>query len=211
MTSLAFVFVAHKLYQHAFVIKAADAWISLPGKMLIMPENGYVQMLIPEGAESVEKGQPLMTISSRLVARLNNGVLLDSLDTKQVKGLLDAAVFEVTLNSPCDCTIAEQMVADGEYLHDESPLMRLVEKDAPARVVALFDLSAERLPGRADEAVTIQYLDGKKETAAEVVEMVRDEASGKLRMEIQPQRSLPLSAQHQPVSVMVHPAWLPVL
>ena len=125
--------------------------------------------------------------------------------------MLDAAVFEVTLNSPCDCTIAEQMVADGEYLHDESPLMRLVEKDAPARVVALFDLSVERLPGRADEAVTIQYLDGKKETAAEVVELVRDEASGKLRMEIQPQRSLPLSAQHQPVSVMVHPAWLPVL
>ncbi|MAX57169.1 MAG: alginate biosynthesis protein [Alcanivoracaceae bacterium] len=208
---LAFVFVAYKLYQHAFMIKAADAWISLPGKTLIMPENGYVQMLIPEGTDAVEKGQPLMTISSRLVARLNNGVLLDSLDAKQVKGLLDAAVFEVTLNSPCDCTIAEQMVADGEYLHDESPLMRLVEKDAPARVVALFDLSAERLPGRADEAVTIQYLDGKKETAAEVVEMVRDEASGKLRMEIQPQRSLPLSAQHQPVSVMVHPAWLPVL
>ena len=56
-----------------------------------------------------------------------------------------------------------------------------------------------------------EYLDGKKETAAEVVELVRDEASGKLRMEIQPQRSLPLSAQHQPVSVMVHPAWLPVL
>ena len=60
---LAFVFVAYKLYQHAFMIKAADAWISLPGKTLIMPENGYVQMLIPEGTDAVEKGQPLMTIS----------------------------------------------------------------------------------------------------------------------------------------------------
>ena len=207
---LAFGFAGYKLYQHAFLVRASEAWISLPGKTVRMPESGYVQLLIPPATQRVERGQPLLTISSRLVARLNNGVLLDSLDEEQIRSLVDAAVFEVTLNSPCDCQVTELLVSDGEYVHDQTPLMTLVDPQAPASVIALFDGPMSAMPVGPGDRVTVQYLDGTQDSAS-VIALVRDDATGKLRMQLQPQRSLPVSAQHQPVSVTVHPAWLPVL
>ncbi|WP_323775339.1 PilZ domain-containing protein [Alcanivorax sp.] len=208
---LAFLFVAWKLYQHAFLTRADDAWVSLPAKTVLMPENGYVQLLLPEGATRVEQGQPLLTVSSRLVARLNNGVVLDGLDPKQVRALVDAAVFQVTLNSPCDCEIAELSVRDGEFVHKNSVLMKLVEPGGPASITALFDGSADALNVGVGDAVTVRYLDGVVEESATISQLVRDEESGLLRMQIIGARELPSSAQNQPVSVTVHPAWLPVL
>lgn len=208
---LAFLVVAYKLYEHAFLTRASDAWISLPGKTVLMPENGYVQLLLPEGTTRVEQGQPLLTVSSRLVARLNNGVLLDSLDPDKVRALVDAAVFDVTLNSPCDCEIAELLVKDGEFVHKESVLMKLVDPSGTATITALFKGSAEALGTAVGDEVAVRYLDGKVDARAVVTQLVRDEESGLLRMQISAQRELTSSAQNQPVSVTVHPAWLPVL
>lgn len=208
---LAFLVVAWKLYQHAFLTRADEAWVSLPGKTVLMPENGYVQLLIPEGANRVEQGQPLLTVSSRLVARLNNGVLLDSLDPKQIRALVDAAVFDVTLNSPCDCEIAELLVKDGEFVHKESVLMTLVDASGTAAITALFDSSADELDAAIGDEVTVRYLDGETDASATITQLVRDQDSGLLRMQISAERTLPSSAQNQPVSVTVHPAWLPVL
>lgn len=208
---LAFLFVAWKLYQHAFLTRADDAWVSLPAKTVLMPENGYVQMLLPEGAARVEQGQPLLTVSSRLVARLNNGVVLDGLDPKQIRALIDAAVFEVTLNSPCDCEITELQVRDGEFVHKNSVLMKLVAPGGPATITALFDGSADTLDAAVGDEVTVSYLDGITDDSATISQLVRDEGSGLLRMQITGTRELPSSAQNQPVSVTVHPAWLPVL
>lgn len=208
---LAFLFVAWKLYQHTFLTRADDAWVSLPAKTVLMPENGYVQLLLPEGATRVEQGQPLLTVSSRLVARLNNGVVLDGLDPKQVRALVDAAVFEVTLNSPCDCEITELQVRDGEFVHKNSVLMKLVDAGGAANITALFDGSVDALDVGVGDAVTVRYLDGVVEESATISQLVRDEESGLLRMQITGVRELPSSAQNQPVSVTVHPAWLPVL
>lgn len=208
---LAFMVVAYKLYQHAFLTRADDAWVSMPGKTVRMPENGYVQMLLPEGATRVEQGQPLLTVSSRLVARLNNGVLLDSLDPDKVRALLDAAVFDVTLNSPCDCEIAELLIKDGEFVHKDGLLMELVDPSGPASITALFGGSADELGAAVGDAVTVRYLDGQTDAGATITQLVRDEESGMLRMQIAAERVLPSSAQNQPVSVTVHPSWLPVL
>ena len=208
---LAFLVVAYKLYQHAFLTRASDAWVSLPGKTVLMPENGYVQMLLPEDVGSVETGQPLLTVSSRLVARLNNGVLLDSLDPDKVRALVDAAVFDVTLNSPCDCEIAELQVKDGEFVHKDSVLMKLVDPSGAATITALFDSTADQLDAAVGDQVTVRYLDGEKDSAATITQLVRDEESGLLRMQIAGKRELSASAQNQPVTVTVHPAWLPVL
>lgn len=208
---LAFLFVAWKLYQHAFLTHAEDAWVSLPGKTVLMPENGYVQLLIPEGTTQVEQGQPLLTVSSRLVARLNNGVLLDSLDPKQVRALVDAAVFDVTLNSPCDCEIVELQVQDGEFVHKDNVLMKLVDPSGSVSITALFSGNAASLDAGVGETVTVRYLDGETDGSATITQLVRDEESGLLRMQISGSRQLPSSAQNQPVSVTVHPAWLPVL
>ncbi|MZR61269.1 PilZ domain-containing protein [Alcanivorax sp. DP30] len=208
---LAFLVVAYKLYQHAFLTRADDAWVSLPGKTVMMPENGYVQLLLPEGATQVERGQPLLTVSSRLVARLNNGVLLDNLDPKQVRALVDAAVFEVTLNSPCDCDIADLMVRDGEFVQEDTALIRLVDPSGPNLVTALFEGNADSLGAAVGDAVTVRFMDGHTDAGATISQLVRDEESGLLRMQIVTQRELSTSDQNQPVSVTVHPAWFPVL
>ncbi len=208
---LAFLVVAYKLYQHAFLTRADDAWVSLPGKTVMMPENGYVQLLLPEGATQVERGQPLLTVSSRLVARLNNGVLLDNLDPRQVRALVDAAVFEVTLNSPCDCDIADLMVRDGEFVQEDTALMQLVDPSGPALVTALFEGNADSLGAAVGDAVTVRFMDGEIDAQATISQLVRDEESGWLRMQIVTRRELSTSDQNQPVSVTVHPAWLPVL
>ncbi|BAP13250.1 alginate biosynthesis protein Alg44 [Alcanivorax sp. NBRC 101098] len=208
---LAFMFVAWKLYQHAFVTRADDAWVSLPAKTVLMPENGYVRLLLPEGETRVEQGQPLLTVSSRLVSRLNDGVVLDSLDAKQIRALVDAAVFEVTLNSPCDCEITELPVRDGEFVHKNSVLMKLVDPGGPATITALFDGSAHTLGGAIGDEVTVRYLDGVTDESAIISQLVRDEESGLLRMQITGARELPSSSHNQPVNVTVHPAWLPVL
>lgn len=207
----AFLFVGYKLYQHAFLTRASDAWITLPGKTVLMPENGYVQLLIPEDAVAVERGQPLLTVSSRLVARFNNGVVLNDLDPAQMRALVDATVFEVTLNSPCDCEITERMVRDGEFVHEDSPLLRLVDPNGQAMITATFATELEGLKAAVGDPVTVRYLDGETDAHATISGLVRNEESGLLEMQILPQRTLPASAQHQPVSVTVHPAWLPVL
>ena len=207
----AFLFVAWKLYQHAFLTRADEAWVSLPAKTVLMPENGYVQLLLPDGATQVAQGQPLLTVSSRLVARLNNGVVLDGLDSKQVRALVDAAVFEVTLSSPCDCEITELQVRDGEFVHKNSVLMELVDPGGPATITALFDEGVDALDAAIGDQVTVRYLDGLTDDSGIISQLVRDEDSGLLRMQISVARELPSSAQNQPVSVTVHPAWLPVL
>ncbi|EKF74401.1 alginate biosynthesis protein Alg44 [Alcanivorax hongdengensis A-11-3] len=204
----ALTFMGTKLYQHLFEVKATQAWVALEGHTLMMPQNGYVQMLIEPQTTTVAKGQPLLTVSSQLVARLNKGVLLNDLSEKKMRALVDAAIFEVTLNSPCDCEITRREVSDGEYVYERSPLLTLVDSKKPPRIEALFDVPLQSLPARVGEAVTVRYVDGARDPGARISALALDQDSGMIRMTITPQRPLASHDQHQPVAVTVQPTWL---
>ncbi|MCX7078363.1 MAG: alginate biosynthesis protein Alg44 [Pseudomonas sp.] len=132
----AFGFIFKSVYGMYFVSHAQAGLVSVSGMNVTMPRDGTVQSLIkPDGIAA--KGAPLATFSTSMLDVLKGHLDEDQLQPAKVEELFGKQMTG-TLTSPCDCTVAQQLVADGQYASKGDVIFELVPKGSEANVEARF-------------------------------------------------------------------------
>jgi alginate biosynthesis protein Alg44 len=132
----AFGFVAKSIYSAYFVSHATSGLVSVPGSSVTMPRDGTVSGLIAVGA-AAPKGAPLASFSTSMLDVLKGHLDDSQLSPERVTELFGKQMTG-TLTSPCDCVVAQQLVADGQYASKGDPVYQLVPRDAVANIEARF-------------------------------------------------------------------------
>lgn len=197
----AFGFIFKSVYGLYFVTHAQSGMVSVPAMQVTMPREGTVQSLV--GADGqIDKGAPIATFSASMLEMLKghldqeqiNPANVESLFGKQMKG---------TLTSPCDCTVARQLVADGQFASKGQAIFQLVPRDSQATIEARFPYSKfnEIKPGL---RVSFQVA-GETELRRGKIISSRlsdgDNLSSDIRVQIQPDQALDSALAGRPVEV----------
>jgi len=132
----AFGFVLKSVYGLYFVSHAQAGLVSVPGMSITMPRDGTVQSLIKEDGVAA-KGAPLATFSTSMLDVLKGHLDDNQLEPAKVEELFGKQMTG-TLTSPCDCTVAQQLVANGQYASKGDVIFQLVPKGSEANVEARF-------------------------------------------------------------------------
>lgn len=132
----AFCFVVKSVYGMYFVTHATSGVVTMQGFDVTMPREGMVQSLVgPDG--KVAKGAPLATFSASMLEMLKGHLDEDQLQPKAIEQLVGTQM-KGTLTSPCDCTVGEQLVADGQYAAKGAVIFHMVPKNTEATIDARF-------------------------------------------------------------------------
>ncbi|WP_249677408.1 alginate biosynthesis protein Alg44 [Pseudomonas abieticivorans] len=132
----AFGFVFKSVYGLYFVSHAQSAVVSAPSFNVTMPRDGTVQSLL--GADgSAPKGAPLASFSTSMLDALKGNLDPDQLAPEKITELFGKQMTG-TLTSPCDCTVGQQLVADGQYASKGDVIFQLVPRNSQANVEARF-------------------------------------------------------------------------
>ncbi|MPQ68813.1 MULTISPECIES: alginate biosynthesis protein Alg44 [unclassified Pseudomonas] len=132
----AFGFVLKSVYGLYFVSHAQAGLVSVPGMSITMPRDGTVQSLIQEDGVAA-KGAPLATFSTSMLDVLKGHLDDNQLEPAKVEELFGKQMTG-TLTSPCDCVVAQQLVANGQYASKGDVIFQLVPKGSEANVEARF-------------------------------------------------------------------------
>ncbi|WP_191485591.1 alginate biosynthesis protein Alg44 [Pseudomonas sp. FEN] len=132
----AFGFVLKSVYGLYFVSHAQAGLVSVAGISITMPRDGTVQSLIKEDGVAT-KGAPLATFSTSMLDVLKGHLDEEQLAPAKVEELFGKQMIG-TLTSPCDCTVAQQLVANGQYASKGDVIFQLVPKGSLANVEARF-------------------------------------------------------------------------
>ncbi|POA32290.1 MULTISPECIES: alginate biosynthesis protein Alg44 [unclassified Pseudomonas] len=132
----AFGFVLKSVYGMYFVSHAQAGLVSVSGMNVTMPRDGTVQSLIKTDGVAA-KGAPLATFSTSMLDVLKGHLDENQLQPAKVEELFGKQMTG-TLTSPCDCTVAQQMVADGQYASKGDVIFKLVPQGSQASVEARF-------------------------------------------------------------------------
>lgn len=132
----AFGFVFKSVYGMYFVSHAQAGLVSVSGMNVTMPRDGTVQSLIKTDGVAA-KGAPLATFSTSMLDVLKGHLDENQLQPAKVEELFGKQMTG-TLTSPCDCTVAQQMVADGQYASKGDVIFKLVPQGSQASVEARF-------------------------------------------------------------------------
>ena len=198
----AFGYIGKSVYGLYFVTHAKSAQISLPALQVTMPREGSVQALVqPDGI--VEKGAPMATFTTSMLEMLKGHLGDDQLEPSQIEALF-AREMQGTLTSPCNCKIARQLVADGQFASKGDVIFELVPQDGVATVSASFpyrNLEQAR-PGT---PVTFKVAGEAPPRHGEIVSSALHDGglSSDIRVVIKPQDVLPASLAGQPVDVVI--------
>jgi alginate biosynthesis protein Alg44 len=132
----AFGFVLKSVYGLYFVTHAQAGLVSAPSMNITMPRDGTVQSLV--GADGVApKGAPLASFSTSMLDVLKGNLDPDQLQPDKITELFGKQMTG-TLTSPCDCTVGQQLVADGQYASKGDVIFTLVPRNTTANVEARF-------------------------------------------------------------------------
>lgn len=198
----AFGYIGKSVYGLYFVTHAKSAQISLPALQVTMPREGSVQALVqPDGI--VEKGAPIATFTTSMLEMLKGHLGDDQLEPSQIEALF-AREMQGTLTSPCNCKIARQLVADGQFASKGDVIFELVPQDGVATVSASFpyrNLEQAR-PGT---PVTFKVAGEDEARHGQIVSSALHDGglSSDIRVVIKPQDVLPASLAGQPVDVVI--------
>ncbi|NWA23500.1 alginate biosynthesis protein Alg44 [Pseudomonas gingeri] len=132
----AFGFVLKSVYGLYFVSHAQAGLVSVPGMNITMPRDGTVQSLIKEDGVAA-KGAPLATFSTSMLDVLKGHLDENQLEPAKVEELFGKQMTG-TLTSPCDCVVAQQLVANGQYASKGDVIFQLVPRNSQANVEARF-------------------------------------------------------------------------
>lgn len=109
----ALFFVLNTLHNLYFVSAAISAFVDSDRIVLTLPHDGNVTALIPVGS-LVAQGEPLATLSSSVVDFIGKNIDPNSIETKKFKAMLNTEL-QTSITSPCDCIIAKQVIANGQF------------------------------------------------------------------------------------------------
>jgi alginate biosynthesis protein Alg44 len=197
----AFGFVFKSVYGMYFVSHAQAGLVSVPGVNITMSRDGTVQSLV-KGDGVAAKGAPLATFSTSMLDVLKGHLEDDQLAPAKVEELFGKQMTG-TLTSPCDCTVAQQMVADGQYASKGDVIFQLVPRNTEANVEARFSYRqfSDVLPGT---PVRFQIAGEDKTRTGKIVSstsLKSADLSSDIRVLIQPDEALDSSLAGRPVEV----------
>ncbi|WP_085578780.1 MULTISPECIES: alginate biosynthesis protein Alg44 [unclassified Pseudomonas] len=197
----AFGFVAKSVYGMYFVSHAQAGLVSVPAMNITMPRDGTVQSLVKSDGVAA-KGAPLATFSTSMLDVLKGHLDEDQLQPAKVEELFGKQMTG-TLTSPCDCTVARQLVADGQYASKGDVIFELVPRNTQATVDARFSYRqfGDVRPGT---PVSFQIAGDDKVRSGKIVRsasLKSEDLSSDIRVQIQPDEPLDSTFAGRPVEV----------
>ena len=197
----AFGFILKSVYGMYFVSHAQAGLVSVPGMNVTMPRDGTVQSLVQTDGVAA-KGAPLATFSTSMLDVLKGHLDQDQLQPAKVEELFGKQMTG-TLTSPCDCTVAQQMVADGQYASKGDVIFQLVPRNSQANVEARFTYRqfADVRPGT---AVSFQVAGDDELRSGKIVSSTSlnsADLSSDIRVQIKPDAALDSTFAGRPVEV----------
>ena len=197
----AFGFIFKSVYGMYFVSHAQAGLVSVAGMNITMPRDGTVKSLIkPDGVAA--KGAPLATFSTSMLDVLKGHLDDNQLQPAKVEELFGKQMTG-TLTSPCDCTVAQQMVADGQYANKGDVIFQLVPRNSEANIEARFSYRqfGDVLPG---SSVSFQIAGEDKTRSGTIVSstsLKSADLSSDIRVLIKPDEPLDSKFAGRPVEV----------
>ena len=197
----AFGFVFKSVYGMYFVSHAQAGLVSVPGMNVTMPRDGTVQSLL-KGDAIAAKGAPLATFSTSMLDVLKGHLEDDQLTPAKVEELFGKQMTG-TLTSPCDCTVAQQLVANGQYASKGDVIFTLVPRNSEANIDARFTYRqfADVRPGA---PVTFEIAGENKTRTGKIVSstsLKSADLSSDIRVQIKPDEPLDTTFAGRPVEV----------
>jgi len=198
---VAFGFIFKSVYGMYFVSHAQAGLVSVPAMNITMPRDGTVQSLIKDDGVAA-KGAPLATFSTSMLDVLKGHLDDNQLQPAKVEELFGKQMTG-TLTSPCDCTVAQQLVADGQYASKGDVIFQLVPRNSEANVEARFSYRqfGEVLPG---STVSFQIAGEDKIRSGKIVSSTSlnsADLSSDIRVQIKPDEPLNSAFAGRPVEV----------
>ncbi|MFC5696540.1 PilZ domain-containing protein [Pseudomonas sp. GCM10022186] len=198
----AFAYILKSLYGLYFVTHADSAMVAVPSMQITMPREGTVQSLVGPDA-TVQKGAPIASFSATMLEMLKGHLTDQQLSPKNVEDLFGKQM-KGTLTSPCNCKIARQLVADGQFASKGDVIFELVPQDTQATVQARFPFRniAQAKPGA---SVTFQVAGEDMVRHGKIISSNLHDGSmsADIRTVIQPDEPLPSTLAGQPVELSV--------
>jgi alginate biosynthesis protein Alg44 len=166
-----------------------------------MPRDGTVQSLIKDNGVAA-KGAPLATFSTSMLDVLKGHLDEDQLQPAKVEELFGKQMTG-TLTSPCDCIVAQQLVADGQYASKGDVIFQLVPRGSQANVEARFSYRqfGDVRPGT---PVSFQVADEEQTRTGTIVSSTSlnsADLSSDIRVQIKPDAPLDSAYAGRPVEV----------
>ncbi|MGH8437017.1 MAG: PilZ domain-containing protein [Pseudomonas sp.] len=197
----AFGFIFKSIYGLYFVTHAQSGLVRVPGMQVTMPREGTVQSLI--GADGqVAKGAPIATFSASMLEMLKGHLDEQQLNPANVATLFDKQM-KGTLTSPCDCTVARQLVADGQYASKGEVIFQLVPQGSQASIEARFPYNKfnEIKPGARVSFLVAGEAEARRGKIVSSSLNDSDNLSADIRVQIQPDEPLDSALAGRPVEV----------
>ncbi|MDG9883354.1 alginate biosynthesis protein Alg44 [Pseudomonas putida CSV86] len=197
----AFAFIAKSVYGVYFVSHAEAGVVSVPTTQVTMPRDGTLQALVENGAEVV-KGAPLASFSTSMLDLLKGHLDNEQLEPAKVEELFGKQMSG-TLTSPCDCTVARQLVDDGQYAAKGAVIFQLIPRTSTPTIDARFSYRQfdDVKPGT---RVNFQIAGDGEERTGRIVSSANlnsDDLSSDIRVQIKPDAPLPSQMVGLPASV----------
>jgi alginate biosynthesis protein Alg44 len=198
---VAFGFIFKSVYGMYFVSHAQAGLVSVQGMNITMPRDGTVQSLIKADGVAA-KGAPLATFSTSMLDVLKGHLDEGQLQPSKVEELFGKQMTG-TLTSPCDCTVAQQLVANGQYASKGDVIFQLVPRNTEANVEARFSYRqfADVRPGT---SVSFQIAGEDKTRTGKIVSstsLKSADLSSDIRVQIKPDEPLDSSFAGRPAEV----------
>ncbi|SDG85701.1 alginate biosynthesis protein Alg44 [Pseudomonas benzenivorans] len=198
----AFGFIFKSIYGLYFVTHAQSGLVNVPSLQVTMPREGTVQSLVgPEG--TVDKGAPIAAFSATMLEMLKGHLSDEQLSPANVEALFGKQM-KGTLTSPCNCKVARQLVADGQFASKGEVIFELVPQDTQATVLASFPYRnfAQARPGT---PVSFWVAGEDQPRVGKIVSSSLHEGglASDIRVVIQPEEPLTSSLAGQPVEVVI--------
>ena len=189
-------------YNLYFVTKAKSAFVDSISTMVTMPREGTIQSLVPADGH-VQKGAPIATFTSTMLEVLKGHLSAESLQNEQIERLVSSSL-KGTVTSPCDCRVAQQLIADGQIATKGANLFVLVPlADQHPLIKARFNYNAfSKLQPEGSVTLTIAgdrlQKTGKIKTVA-----INPEHEDEIIVEIEPDSAINAAFTHRPVQVSI--------
>lgn len=197
----AFGFIFKSVYGMYFVSHAQAGVVSVPAMNVTMPRDGTVQSLIQADGVAA-KGAPLATFSTSMLDVLKGHLTEDQLQPSKVEELFGKQMTG-TLTSPCDCTVARQTVADGQYASKGDVIFELVPRNTEANVEARFSYRqfGDVRPGTAVNFQVAGEDQVRRGTIVSSASLNSADLSSDIRVKIKPDAPLDSTLAGSPVEV----------
>ncbi|MDU9390584.1 alginate biosynthesis protein Alg44 [Pseudomonas japonica] len=197
----AFGFIAKSVYGVYFVSHAEAGVVSVPTTQVTMPRDGTVQALVENGGQVV-KGAPLASFSTSMLDLLKGHLDDQQLQPAKVEELFGKQLSG-TLTSPCDCTVARQLVDDGQYAAKGTVIFQLIPRSHVPTVDARFSYRQfdDVKPGT---RVNFQVAGDDEARSGIIVSSTSlnsEDLSSDIRVQIKPDEALPSEMAGRPASV----------